>query len=238
MQVPPHPHVGLHTVTWLFSGELVHRDSLGNEQLLRPGQVNVMTAGHGISHSEESPANPAAPTLDGFQLWIAQPEQTRHGPSSFAHHESVPTLELGPAARATVFIDGGLPGAPTLDTELSGMELSLSGTAEVPVPLRHEHLLVVADGELLVEGVELASGTSLHLEPGRRSVRLQAAGEARALLLGGPPFSEEVVMSWNFVARTSDELEQARRDWASGSSRFGAVGSRLERVPAPPARRA
>ena len=111
MQIGPHPHSGLHTVTWLVEGELVHRDSLGSEQPIRPGQLNLMTAGHGVAHAEESP--PAlAGRQHGIQLWVAQPEATRHGPAAFEHHAELPRLDLGGAV-ATVLVGGldGLAGA-------------------------------------------------------------------------------------------------------------------------------
>ncbi len=239
MEIGPHPHTGLHTVTWLVSGELLHRDSLGSEQPIRPGQLNLMTAGHGVAHAEETPVAAAAAGLGqhGIQLWVAQPSSTRHGPAAFEHHAELPTVGLA-GGRATVLV-GELAGTGAVsparrDTPLVGAELVLAAGGAVPLDPGFEHALVVLEGALAVEGAAVAPGTLAYLGQGRDGVVLDPTGDgARALLLGGAPFGEDIVMGWNFVARSRDEIDRAAADWNAGSDRFGVVASGLPRIPAP-----
>jgi len=234
IDIGPHPHTGLQTVTWLVEGEVLHRDSLGIEQLIRPGQLNLMTAGHGVSHSEEaSPRYRGA--LSGIQLWVAQPEATRHGPPAFEHHAELPRLDLGPST-ATVLV-GDLAGTASparRDTDHVGVDLVLGpGITEVPLVPDHEHAVVVLDGEVAVAGTVAAAGVLAHLGTGRDELALAAATPARVVLLGGVPFPEELVMWWNFVARSRDEIDESCRSWADDDGRFGTVASPLARIPAP-----
>jgi redox-sensitive bicupin YhaK (pirin superfamily) len=239
MEIGPHPHTGLHTVTWLVSGELLHHDSIGSEQLVRPGQLNLMTAGHGVAHAEETPAATAAHGVvqHGIQLWVAQPEATRHGAAAFEHHGDLPTVGLA-GGRATVLV-GGLAGADAVsparhDTPLIGAELTLAAASTLPLDPDFEHALVVLEGALAVEGAAVAPGTLAYLGRGRDGVVVAPAGDgARALLLGGAPFPEDIVMGWNFVARSREEIDRAAADWNAGSARFGDVDSGLPRIPAP-----
>jgi len=231
MAVPPHPHTGLQTVTWLFEGSVLHRDSLGTEQLIRPGQLNLMTAGRGIAHAEEDPDGSGG-TVHGVQLWVAQPSATRAGSSSFEHLRDLPVVDLGNGA-ATVLVGpfGGAVSPARRDTDHAGVELDLRrGTTVLPLDRAYEHGLVVASGTLTVAGTALAPGAVAYLAPGTDELAVTAAGPARALLVGGVPFAEEVAMWWNFVARTREELADAHRDWMSGSERFGTVTSSLPRV--------
>ncbi|HEY4929142.1 MAG TPA: pirin family protein [Acidimicrobiales bacterium] len=231
MAVPPHPHTGLQTVTWLFEGAALHRDSLGSEQLIRPGQLNLMTAGAGIAHSEEDPDGSGG-TVHGMQLWVAQPATTRSAGSSFEHLTDLPRVHLNHGT-ATVLVgrfDGALSPARR-DTDHAGVELDLRrGTTVVPLDPAYEHGLVVASGTLTVAGTTLAPGAVAHLGTGADELALTADGAVIALLIGGVPFPEEVSMWWNFVARTRDELSDAYRDWVDGSDRFGPVTSPLARV--------
>lgn len=231
MQVGPHPHTGLSTVTWLVEGEVLHRDSLGSTQLVRPGQLNLMTAGRGVSHAEEQTSG----RIHGAQLWVAQPDSTRDGEPAFEHHGALPTLTLG-SADATVLV-GEVAGARSparADTPLVGVELvAAGGTAEVPLDPTFEHALVVLDGTVTVEGVAVAPGVLAYLGTGRDRVAVDMRGGARALLLGGEPFAERIVMGWNFVGRSRDEVAQAGTDWNAGHERFGTVASALARIPAP-----
>jgi hypothetical protein len=231
MAVPPHPHIGLQTVTWLFEGSALHRDSLGSEQLVRPGQLNLMTAGAGIAHAEEDPDGSGG-SLHGMQLWVAQPSSSRSGPSSFEHVVDLPQVEL-PHGAATVlvgaFADATSPARR--DTDHAGIELDLRrGTTELPLDPAYEYGLVVATGALTVDGTRLAPGAVGYLPAGSDELAVTTDGPARVLLIGGVPFAEQVVMWWNFVARTHDELADAYRDWASSADRFGAVASPLPRV--------
>ena len=236
MQVPPHPHIGLQTVTWLIEGTVLHRDSLGSEQLIRPGQLNLMTAGRGIAHSEESPED-HDPSLHGVQLWLALPDAHRQAAPDFAHHADLPAVRLG-GLDAVVFA-GSLAGVTSparVFTAVVGAELSAPADAHGAVPLApgHEHVIFSASGTAAADGTGLAPGSLLYLPPGRESVRLDARAGARLFLLGGEPLGETLLMWWNFVGRTPDDIAAAARDWAAGA-RFGRVtGYRGAPLPAPP----
>jgi redox-sensitive bicupin YhaK (pirin superfamily) len=232
MQVGPHPHMGLHTVTWMIDGEVVHRDSLGTEQLLRPGQLNLMTAGHGIAHAEQAAVRPRG-GQHLVQLWIAQPEATRHGPPGFAHHAELPVVGIG-ASRATVLV-GTLAGATSpvrVDTPLLGADLHLDGPVEVPLDPGAEHAVLTLTDPVVVQGRPVPPHTLAYLAPGANRLVAHGAG-VRALLLGGEPFAERLVMHGNFVGRGHDELTAAVRDWNEDTGRFGTVGGGLPRIPAP-----
>jgi quercetin 2,3-dioxygenase len=235
MRVPPHPHIGLQTVTWLISGNVLHRDSLGSEQMIRPGQLNLMTAGRGIAHSEESPAE-HDPTLHGVQLWVALPDAARHTEPTFAHHAELPSAGVG-GFTVSVFA-GSLAGAQSparMFSEIVGAELTASRDASGGVPLApaHEHVIFVVTGAAAVEGTVLRPGHLLYLATGKDQVVASAAAGSRLLLLGGVPLGERLLMWWNLVARTPEEIAAAAADWREG--RFGAVaGYDGEPLPAPP----
>ena len=232
MEVGPHPHIGLSTVTWLLEGEALHSDSLGTEQVIRPGQLNWMTAGHGIAHAELA----AKPPFRGVQMWVAQPEATRHGPSAFVHHADLPRVELG-TTQATLFagaVDGSQSPAAG-DTPLVGLDLALQpGTTVVPTSKTFEHAVVALDGRVRV-GPEVIEPGWLALVPtGVDELPLAAETPGtRLLLLGGEPLGEPIQMWWNFVARDRSELDAAWHDWEQRTDRFGAVASPLERIEAP-----
>jgi hypothetical protein len=232
--IGPHPHMGLHTVTWLVVGELLHRDSLGSEQTIRPGQLNLMTAGRGVSHAEE-PTRGSNGSLHGIQLWVAQPEVTRFGDPGFEHHEDLPQVELG-SAWATVLV-GALDGSVSparADTDLVGVDLQLRpGSTAVPLQPGFEHALVVLEGGVDVSGSTVVPGQLAYLGTGRDEVGLQAAGPTRLLLIGGTPFESPIVMWWNFVGRSRSEMTAAAAGWNAGDERFGDPGSILDRIPAP-----
>jgi len=234
IDVGPHPHIGLQTVTWLISGESLHRDSLGSEQVIRPGQLNLMTAGNGVAHSEEATGRYRG-DLHGVQLWIAQPESSRHGAPAFEHHAELPSVE-SPAAVATVLV-GEFAGAASParhDTALVGVDLVLrQGTDEWPASPDFEYAVVVVDGTVSVDGTAIDAGQLGYLGRGRDTIRIDRTGSARALLIGGTPLEEPILMWWNFVARTRDEIDDAYAAWQSRSDRFGTVASPLERIPAP-----
>jgi len=236
MEIGPHPHIGLATVTWLFRGAAEHSDSLGTKQLIRPGELNLMSSGHGIAHAEQGLSN----DLMGAQMWVAQPDETRHGGSAFEHHDDLPRLEIG-TANATVIL-GSLSGVVSparTDSGTLGADLALGrGTVELPVAVEHEHVVVPIDRSLLVGDVVIEPGWIGLIPAGRESVRIDVqAASARALLLGGEPLGERIQMWWNFVARTRDEITAAWQDWQQGDTdRFGPVPTSLERLdaPAPP----
>ena len=235
MQVGPHPHIGLQTVTWLLDGEVVHRDSLGSEQLIRPGQLNLMSAGRGVAHAEETPRSYHG-ALHGVQLWIAQPERTRRDPPAFEHHSELPQAELG-AAVATVIIGSvlGVKSPARTDTELVGIDLALrAGRTAVPVQDTHEHAIVVLDGAVAVDDHLVGSDQLAYLGRDRDEIVITATSPARALLVGGEPFEARPLMWWNFVARDRGEIDAAYTEWqAGGGERFGRVDSGLDRITAP-----
>lgn len=238
MRVGPHPHIGLQTFTWMIEGELLHRDSLGYEQWIRPGQVNLMTAGAGIVHAEESPAD--AGRVHAAQLWIALPEAQRHGPAAFAHYPRLPRLGLG-GFEATLLVGqlGDLVSPVEVHSPLLGLDLLATREASATLVLRpdFEHAVLCLEGAADIEGTRLATGALFWLGTQRTHLALRAAADTRLLLLGGAPFREDVLMWWNFVARRAEEIQRATDDWNAGRH-FGAVAeTSLARVPAPdPAR--
>ncbi|CAM5397380.1 pirin family protein [Leifsonia shinshuensis] len=215
MQVPPHPHTGLQTVSWLFEGEIDHRDSVGSHALVRPGELNLMTAGRGISHSEVS--TPGTQRLHGVQLWVALPSASKDVAPFFEHHVPSPAA-LGEATVRT-FV-GALAGSGTDATVFSplvGAELAVPAGARVTVPLdpAFEHGILVDAGDVSVAGSPVPLSHLAYLCPGRDSVEVVAgeAGPARLLLLGGEPLGEEIVMWWNFIGRSHEDVVAARAEW-------------------------
>ncbi|MEC3978512.1 pirin family protein [Amycolatopsis sp. H20-H5] len=239
MAVPPHPHLGLQTVSWLLDGEVLHRDSLGSEHTLRPGQLGLMTAGRAISHSEQSPPD-HAPSLHGAQLWVALPDGSRATEPQFEFHGDLPLIEE-PGLRARVILGefAGLVSPGRTFSPLAGVDVGLTAGADTVLPLEpdFEYAVLTAAGVAEVDGVELAPGSLLYLGCGRTELRVGAATDARMLLLGGEPFAEKIVMWWNFVARTGEEIAAAREQWRHGTG-FGTVrgyeGDALAAPPLPP----
>lgn len=231
MMVPPHPHTGLQTVSWLFSGEIEHRDSSGSHAIVRPGELNLMTAGNGIQHSEVSTA--ATEIIHGAQLWVALPDEHRFTDPFFEHFVPVP-FALGEAT-LRVFI-GSLAGATSIATtftRLVGAQLDLPAGAsiELPVDPAFEHGLLVDAGPVELDGHWLEP-TQLGFVPTGRDRLTITAGDApvRALLIGGTPLGERILMWWNFIGRTHEEVVAFREQWqtdviANGneSGRFGRV---------------
>ncbi|WP_022955286.1 pirin family protein [Perlucidibaca piscinae] len=239
MRVGPHPHIGLQTVTWLLEGEILHRDSLGSVQVICPGQLNLMTSGRGISHSEESPAT-RSPRLHGAQFWIALPDHARHGEPAFVHHDTLPACQHQ-GLQVTVFIGEllGLVSPANVHSPLVGAELRAADATQTALPLRpdYEHGIQVLTGRLTVDGEVLEPGTLLVLDIGRDIVSVQAEAGSCAVLVGGAPLQEELLMWWNFVGRSKQELLAACTDWNAGAAYFGDVknydGERLS-APMPP----
>lgn len=238
MDVPPHPHTGLQTVSWLFAGEIEHRDSGGVHATVRPGELNLMTAGAGICHSEVS--TPQTTVLHGVQLWVALPDTARHGPRDFAHH--VPTAQSVGTATVRVFL-GELAGdrSPVhTHTPLLGAQVDLAGgTVRFEVDPSFEHGVLVDTGDVRAghDDTALAPGDLWYQSPGCTELELRTVGDtpARVVVLGGPPFTEPLVMWWNFVGRDHDEIARFRAQWQAEDQRFGAVsGYPGGRLPAPP----
>ena len=228
MDVPPHPHTGLQTVSWLLEGEVLHRDSLGSHQMIAPGQLNLMTAGHGIAHSEETPAPEQRTTqaLSGVQLWVALPEASRSVEPHFEHHADLPVLVSGGLRAQVVMgsVDGATSDA-TAYSPLMGADVTVDDGSSGLLPLEpsFEHAVLAMDGDVSVDGRRVGFGEALYLPPGLRHVSLEAEGPARALLIGGEPFDEHIVMWWNFVGTDHDEIVDAREAWEAQDIRFGTV---------------
>jgi redox-sensitive bicupin YhaK (pirin superfamily) len=231
LDIGPHPHIGLQTVTWLLDGAVLHRDSLGSEQLIRPGQLNVMTAGGGVSHSEET-SGVHTGRLHGIQLWVAMPSPTRNGEAAFEHHDGLPQVDLGNGT-ATVLVGevAGTTSPARRDTDHVGAELDLrAGRSVVPLHAQHEYAVVALDGPLTIGPHRLETGQLGYLGLGHDELPIAPDGRARVMLLGGVPFPEPLLMWWNYVARTRDEIIAAHGDWSAGAPRFGKVASPLARI--------
>ena len=215
MQVGPHPHIGLQTFTWMIEGEVLHRDSLGSEQIIRPGQVNLMTAGHGIAHSEE------AQTLGvhAAQLWIALPDSHRHIAPRFQHYPDLPRTEIGDFAVTVLAGEAlGLAAPAEVHSPLMGVDLLACGTAGqacATMPLRadFEHAVMSLSGEVKVEGQVLPSQELIYLPAGTQEVQLECTPGSRLIIIGGEPMDEAILLWWNFVARTTEEMQQAQQQW-------------------------
>jgi redox-sensitive bicupin YhaK (pirin superfamily) len=239
MFVPPHPHIGLQTVTWLVEGDVLHRDSLGNEQTIHPGQLNLMTAGIGIAHAEESPPD-HLPVMHGVQLWVALPERSSRIEPSFDHIPDLPIAETS-GARVRVLVGEilGERSPARAFSPLLGADVELQDATALPLRADYEHGFVVLSGEAIIEGVTLRPGNLLYLGLGREEITVQTSEPARLLLLGGEPFGEPIFMWWNFVAHSAEEIDRARADRVN-HPRFGEVvgfdGPRLEAPPLPPGR--
>nr|WSZ19299.1 pirin family protein [Streptomyces canus] len=211
MDVPPHPHTGLQTVSWLFSGEIEHRDTLGTHALVRPGEMNLMTGGYGIAHSEVS--TPNTTVIHGVQLWVALPEEHRNAGRDFQHHVPEPVRVDG----AEIILD---PGA----------SLTLA------VDIAFEHGLLIDSGDVRLLGTALRPAELGYVPRGTDTLTVvnDSDAPARTILLGGPPFEEEIVMWWNFIGRSHEDVVKAWEDWQAGSDRFGEVeGHPGSPLPAP-----
>jgi redox-sensitive bicupin YhaK (pirin superfamily) len=236
MGIGPHPHTGLQTVSWLLRGDMLHRDSLGSVQRIRPGQLNLMTAGRAIAHSEESPEDAGA-WIHGVQLWVALPAEHRHTDPGFSHHAVLPVI-TGGGAETTVLMGSlaGLASPARAFSPLVGAEIRLAAGADTELPLRpdFEHAVLALTGSAEVAGETLGGGPLMYLGTARESLHLTSAAGATLLLLGGEPFAEEIVMWWNFVGRSHEEIVADRTEWMDGE-RFGVVhGYGGSPLPAPP----
>lgn len=244
MVVAPHPHTCLQTASWLFSGQVEHRDSAGNHAIVLPGELNLMTAGRGISHSEMSLATPEP--LHGVQLWIALPEATRLAPPGFEHH--APPLVTFAGGTARVFL-GSLLGSTSpvaTHTPLVGAELHLDAgtTLLLDVDASFEHGLLVDAGSVEVDGQPVRAHALAYADPGRVQLVVQAREPSRLLLIGGAPLGEQIVMWWNFIGRSHEEIVRFREQWqaeclaastdAADHPVFGwPIGEAQEPIPAP-----
>lgn len=268
MSVLPHPHTGLQTVTWPLAGTIRHRDSVGSDVIVRPGELNIMTAGHGVSHSEfavlphrpslgeagdgeASDAGTELPLQRGLQLWIALPDGERHRSPAFEQHRDLPAAS-GDGFTATVMVGSfaGVASPATMYSPIVGADIKCAGAVTLPLDPVFEHAVLVLDGGITLDGQDVTPGPLGYLGTGRGLLELEALPDTRFILLGGEPFQEELLMWWNFVGRTHDEVAQARQDWEAQSdlpdpdaenTRFGLVrghgpdaGAEAGRIPAPP----
>ncbi|WEO76895.1 pirin family protein [Cryobacterium sp. SO2] len=242
MVVPPHPHTGLATASWLFAGEVEHRDSVGSLALVRPGELNLMTAGAGISHSEVSTPNTTA--LHGVQLWIALPELTRHQDPHFENHIITPVRQDGVTLHVFIGALAGHIAAAAGDTPLLGAQIDLPAGSSINLAVEpsFEHGMLVDTGTVTLAGTALRSTELGFAAAGRTSIRLENVGDgpARVLLLGGEPLGEQIVMWWNFIGRSHDEVVAWRAQWqaevidgADAAGRFGHVAYHGAALPAP-----
>jgi redox-sensitive bicupin YhaK (pirin superfamily) len=236
MDVAPHPHIGLQTVSWLLDGEIVHNDSLGCQALIRPGELNLMTAGRGIAHTEETPAENSG-IVNGVQLWVALPDANRHSDPQFHHHALLPYLDLPGGHAALLMGEWSGSRSPALAlSPMMGAQLSVHKREELSAPLNpaFEHALLVLDGDVSFEGQPLAEDVFYYLGLGRTDLNLTSKNGARVLLIGGEPFQEKILMWWNFVARTPEEIEAARTDWQQRQGFRDVAAYQGPRTEAPP----
>ena len=249
MRVEPHPHIGLQTVTWPLVGEVRHRDTVDSDVVVSRGVLNIMTSGAGIAHSEYSVGDGPVP-LDMLQLWVALPESRRHGAPDFERHADLPVVDLGDGATAQVVVGefAGSVSPARMYTPIVGAEIRIPAGVTVRLPLRPEweYALVGVEGEVGADAATtdtresagprtLAAQQLLYLGIDRDVIALTAETDATLFLLGGERFEDDIVMWWNFVARTHDEIVDAREAWEADADRFGhVVGHGPERIPAPP----
>jgi redox-sensitive bicupin YhaK (pirin superfamily) len=214
MALPPHPHTGLATVSWLFSGAVEHRDSAGHHAFVRPGEINLMTAGRGISHSEYS--TPDTHELHGCQLWLALPDASRNVEPRFEHHR--PDVLRGRTGWEVRVFLGSLLGSTSpvhVHSPLVGAEIVLraGNVLTVPVDPTFEHGVLVDTGDVRVDGKQLEAHRLGYVDPGADTLVLSAEVDSRLVLLGGAPLGEQIVMWWNFIGRSHEEVVAYREQW-------------------------
>jgi quercetin 2,3-dioxygenase len=234
MSVAQHPHVGLQTVSWLFEGEIEHRDSVGSVQLINPGQLNLMTSGRGIAHSELS--LDVGKKLHGAQLWVALPNEFKDIAPHFEHHGDLPVFEfnqlkikliigelMGHKSNATAY-------SPLIGAEINGG----SSKTSMPIESNFEYGILVDEGNIKINGHEVSANQLHYIPAGGSEINIESEGNFRALLLGGQPFNEEIIMWWNFIGRTHEEIVQMRADWEAHGERFRPFEDRIGGfIPAP-----
>ncbi|MCW1250166.1 pirin family protein [Acaricomes phytoseiuli] len=263
MAVLPHPHIGLQTVTWPLSGTIRHRDSVGSDVLVRPGELNLMTAGYGVAHSEyswlEEPKELECPDeaekpenekqMRGLQFWIALPEESRNIPTHFEQHRNLPVFEQAGLAGTVLLGEfAGRQSPATTYSPLVGVELSdaTGGQRQLPLEPGFEHAVLVLDGVVRIDDQELAAGPLGFLGSGRDRLVFDAQPGTRLMLFGGAPFAEDLVMWWNFAGRSHEDIVEARAQWEAQDPRFPLVPGQpapretseqeadAGRIPAPP----
>jgi redox-sensitive bicupin YhaK (pirin superfamily) len=236
IDVRPHPHIGLATVTYLIDGEIIHRDSLGTLQAIRPGEVNWMTAGRGIAHSERTApeARTAGARLFGIQTWVALPKHAEETAPAFAHHGmgELPLIEdHGTTVRLVLGSLYGRSSPVRTFTEMFYADATLDAGARLPLDASHEERAVyVVGGTVEIAGDRFGEAQLLVLRPGDR-ITIGAVSPARLILLGGDPMDGPRHIWWNFVSSSKDRIDQAKADWRAG--RFSPVPDETEFIPLP-----
>ena len=240
LDVAPHPHIGLATVTYLFEGELMHRDGLGSVQPIRPGEVNWMTAGRGIAHSERTPQGMrlSGSELFGIQSWVAMPKKYEESDPAFAHYGTLELPVIEGDGKLVRLIAGSLYGSQSPVQTLSEMfyaDTTLVEGARLPIPADHEERAAyIVEGmvELLPNEETYSAGQLLIFKPGAEiTLRAPESSPARMMLLGGEPMEEARHIWWNFVSSSKEQIEQAKADWQAG--RFAPVPEETEFIPLP-----
>ena len=237
MDVRPHPHIGLATVTYLFEGTIIHRDSLGSVEAIRPGDINWMTAGRGIVHSERSDSElrKSPDRLHGLQLWVALPKAHEETEPDFTHYPggTLPTTEGdGVTARLMAGAAMGLTSPVKTFSDLFYLDVALADGAKLALDAEHEERAAyVLDGAVEIEGSTFEPGQLLVFAP-RRQIVITASGPTNLVILGGEPLDGPRHLWWNFVSSSAERIEQAKRDWAN--DRFGLpVPGESEFIPLP-----
>lgn len=233
LDVGPHPHTGLQTFTWMIEGTMMHTDSIGSKQLIRPKQVNLMTAGYGISHTEVAPDTETK--MHAAQLWIALPDDKLNMAPQFDHYPELPVVTRE-GVEFTVLVGEYLNtiSPVKVHSELLGVDLTAqaSTTTRIPLNPQFEYGFLALEGTAIINGHELTDDNMVVLEPGLSEIEIQLHAGSRLLLLGGEPFESPILLWWNLVGRTQEELKIAREQWINHDTRFGSIpdyeGPRLE----------
>ena len=234
LQVGAHPHIGLQTFTWMLAGEVLHKDSLGNELLIRKHQVNLMTAGRGISHTEQTPAH--SREVHAVQLWIALPESAREVAPAFVHYPDLPMWSEQGVDYVLTTGQFGTHTAPTQQySPLLGLDMIFKTEQAQRIALcaDFEYGFLVLKGSLLIEGVRYEADELAYLPTGQTEVMVQASVDSHVMLLGGEPLAQEIIIWWNFVGTQRAQIDQAVADWNAHSPRFGSIDTELKRLVAP-----
>jgi len=235
MSVAAHPHVGLQTVSWLFEGKVEHRDSLGSVQVIHPGELNIMTAGRGIAHSELS--LPEAEIMHGVQLWTVIPNSVRNTAPIFDHYSDLPVIKKkGLKVRLFVGEFMGEESEARIFSPLVGAEISLAAESSHQLPLRSdfEYAALLVEGDIVIDAESVPLTHLFYGAPGKSTLQLSTRAGAKIVLLGGTPFLEEIVMWWNFIGRSHDEIVEMRADWNGESKGFPYFEDKIHgRIPAP-----
>lgn len=233
LDVGPHPHIGLQTFTWMIEGTMMHTDSIGSKQLIRPKQVNLMTAGYGISHTEVAPDTETR--MHAAQLWIALPDDKINMAPQFDHYPVLPVVEKDNIEFTVLvgeFMDTESP--VQVHTELLGIDFFAKEQTKTRIPLnpKFEYGFMALEGDAIVNGHDLNSDNMVVLEPGISQIEVELPKGSRLLLIGGEPFESPILLWWNLVGRTQEELKTATEQWINQDARFGTIpdydGPRLE----------